>query len=424
MRYFPGIALILGGVLFLLRNQGVIELPDVRWGQIIPVLIIAVGVAVVVFSDKVVLFWDRVTRRLAQAIYKIEQLYSLSDAARGNLTEIEHKELDTIVKLYSESPKLYQASKLWENLFRRHIQWIKESGLSNFKRSVNLGYFHWKIGLWDNQLLAALRGISPIDLVKNFLKIRISDALSDDVKNISQNKFIYRLVMAGLLEKTRQVDWKRLLDHIEEPETGNPWPVYYDDKLISQDICNSLIEYYSITDFANQPVKVVGEVGAGYGRLAYVFLLANPGIKYVIFDIPPAIYIAQWYLRRVFPDRKIFTVRQFHDFMEIQDDYEQSDIAFFLPEQLALFPEKHFDLFINISSFGEMRPDQIKNYFSQIERLCDGYFYTKQWITSINQDDNIVIRQDEYPVLPEWKEMYNRPTSVQPKFFEALYKIK
>lgn len=172
-----------------------------------------------------------------------------------------------------------------------------------------------------------------------------------------------------------------------------------------------------------QSPVIIAELGAGYGRFGYVFLKALPNIKYVIFDIPPALFVSQWYMGKVFPDKKIFKARSFQRFQEIQEEYEQSEIAFFLPHQMELFPEKHFHLFINVSSLGEMRPDQINNYFSQINRLTRDYFYSKQWITSVNPDDNLVIRQEDYPAFPNWTVLYNRPSEIQRKFFEALYQI-
>ncbi|MCR4298184.1 MAG: putative sugar O-methyltransferase, partial [Gallionella sp.] len=322
------------------------------------------------------------------------------------------------------SSPLYRASKLWESLFVRHIRWLRENGVSNFKRSVNLGYFQWKIGLKTDQLVSVLRSARLAAVLRNFLKIHISAPLTDDIGTARQNPFVYRLFIAGMIEKVKSADQSCLLADIDEPQLGNPWQIYYEGKLISQDLCNSLIEYLSISNEVTLPSQlVVGELGAGYGRLAYVFLKVRKGVKYVISDIPPAIFVSQWYLSRLFPDKKIFKVRPFKDFREIQEDYEQSEIAFFLPEQLELLPEKHFGLFINISSLGEMRFDQIGNYFSQIERLTHGYFYTKQWVTSVNLDDNIVIRQGDYPVAPQWEKVYERPALVQERFFEALYRI-
>ena len=57
----------------------------------------------------------------------------------------------------------------------------------------------------------------------------------------------------------------------------------------------------------------------------------------------------------------------------------EAAIIFLTPNQLELLPDKSIDLFVNISSFHEMRMDQIKYYFGEIDRLTRRYFYFKQW---------------------------------------------
>ena len=423
MRYLPGGFFILGGFVWMANNQGVIELPKLDWSWYGPALVMIAGVGLILVDGKIRQLKGRIVKRVGGIFTKIDSLYESSELLKGNGADSEYGELHEIIKLHANASPLYRASKLWGSLFVRHIRWLRESGISNFKRSVNLGYFQWKIGLRDDQLISALRHVNLAALLKNFLGIRITAPLTDDVGSARQSPFVYRLFMAGLVEKTKSGDRLHLLDVIEEPAPGNPWQIFYKGRLISQDVCNSLIEYSSINNEVILPSPlVVGELGAGYGRLAYVFLKAQQNVKYVIFDIPPAIFISQWYLSRVFPDKKIFKVRSFMDFQEIQEEYEQSDIAFFLPEQMELLPEKHFNLFVNISSLGEMKTGQIRNYLSQIDRLTRGYFYTKQWITSVNPDDNVVIRQEDYPISPTWEKVYERPAAVQKRFFEALYR--
>lgn len=424
MYYLPGILVVLGGLIWALNNQGVIGFPEFNWTGYGSILAIIAGIGLIVLGAKIRQLKGRMAKRLGGILAKIDSLYE-SSILKSNSTDSEFGEMHEIIKLHADASPLYRASKLWEALFVRHIRWLRENGISNFKRSVNLGYFQWKISFKDNQLVSTLQQTNPVAILKNFLKIRITAPLTDDVGTTRQDPFVYRLFMAGLVEKTKSVDRSRLFGTIEEPLSGNPWLISYEGRPISQDICNSLIEYSNISnEVALSSPLVMAELGAGYGRLAYIFLKARHDVKYVIFDIPPAIFISQWYLSQVFPDKKIFKVKSFTDFQDIRQEYEQSDIAFFLPEQLEFFPDKHFNLFINISSLGEMRMDQIKNYFSQIGRLTHGYFYTKQWITSVNSEDNLIIRQQDYPVLPSWKRIYERPAAVQKKFFEALYKIE
>ncbi len=425
MHYILGTIFIFGGLALQLGGAESLWLSKLDWSRVAPFLIMATGLAVIVTGGKVVRYRRRVVTKLSRAIEKIELLYDHAGLSRNDSADADYRQLHDIVRLYQASPPLYRGSQLWENLYVRHIRWIKEHGIANFKRSVNLAYFQWKIDFRNSQLVSVMRHVSPMAVLRNFLHIRIPAPLQDDVGSTPQNRWMYRLFMAGLVEKTKAVDRNRLLDVIEEPQWGNPWPVYYDGKLVSQDMCNSLIEFYSVSDVVDSGTPVtVAELGAGYGRFAYVLLKARAKAKYVIFDIPPAVFLSQWYLSRVFPEKRIFRLRSFDNFEEVRDEYERADIAFFLPEQMELFPANRFDLFVNISSLAEMRPDQIRNYYSQIGRLTRGYFYSKQWFDFVNHEDRIVMRQADYPVPPAWKEVYSRRALVQNDFFESLHKVQ
>ena len=93
------------------------------------------------------------------------------------------------------------------------------------------------------------------------------------------------------------------------------------------------------------------------------------------------------------------------------------------PAQVDYLPDQMFDLFINISSLHEMTHAQIEMWFGQIDRVCNKWFYTKQYIETKNAFDNIVIRQKDYPVRAHWQELLNRRSPIYPELFEAIYRV-
>jgi putative sugar O-methyltransferase len=238
-------------------------------------------------------------------------------------------------------------------------------------------------------------------------------------------QIIYKTYTASLYEFVAHLDTQDILKKIEEPLIGNPILISYKNKLITQDLCNSVYDYYAIVGEIDLPKKPkIAEIGAGYGRVAYVFLSILTNSSYCIIDIPPALFIAQNYLSKVFPDEKIFKFRPFNSYEEIRKEFEESRIRFLMPHQVKLLPKKYFDLFINISSLHEMTREQIKNYISQINLLCKGYFYTKQWRKSRTKDNNFITEQ-EYPTPKNWKVVQKRSRHpIQKMFFDTLYKIK
>jgi putative sugar O-methyltransferase len=211
---------------------------------------------------------------------------------------------------------------------------------------------------------------------------------------------------------------------LREPEDGNPAEIRdRSGQLISQDLASSILEISSMA--ASLPAgSVVLELGAGYGRDAYALLATKPGIKYVIVDIPPALWVAETYLRRQFPSHRIFRYREFANFAEIEQEFRDSDIAFFVSTQISKLPDGLADLAINISSLHEMRLEQIAFYFSQFDRLLKtgGKFYFKQWKRGAVLFEDVVIRQEDYPIPPSWLCELSHQAPLQTSFFEARYR--
>lgn len=210
-----------------------------------------------------------------------------------------------------------------------------------------------------------------------------------------------------------------------EPDVGSPSYVYTSIAVCTtQDYENSLIElnsYYSYVDIIDRP-KIL-EVGAGYGRNAYVNLFAFPGSKYFIVDIPPAIWISQSYLHTLFGATKsIFGVSHFDSFDDVKHEIECSDIIFLLPHQLALLPDSYFNFILNISSLHEMAKTQVDLYFDMFSRqLIDGgYFYSKQWKNTSVPYENYTLSRHSYPIPKRWRTIFDRSAAPQTEFFEAL----
>lgn len=340
-----------------------------------------------------------------------------------------NKVLMQMFKELREAPAIYQPSNFWINLNRIHLDQLMNSDINDFKRSVNMRYFNWGV-------LAIIRHQLPVVLSQiikgNFKPILKSKFIYSDSKSKRQVKrfnwisaFIYKVFVSSFADHISQNDYLHLLDYLEEPLVGNPFVVDYKNRLISQDICNSIHEFYSMINFIKPSDKMnIAELGSGYGRLGYIFLKVLPKSSYTFIDIPPALYIAQYYMSKIFPKEKMFKFRPFSSFKEVKREFEESRIKFLMPHQIELLPKKQFDVFITISSLHEMRRDQISNYIKYIDRLTKDYFYTKQWKRA-RTIDNQNIKEQEYPIPKKWKVVLkNSPHPIQRMFFDCLYKIQ
>ena len=329
--------------------------------------------------------------------------------------------LQSMFDCLSRGNAIYQPSKFWEELNTKNIQQLMSGGLENIKQTVAHNYFTWVIGRTDKQFRYLVRHTNILDwpaILKGFFTFDQSFPL-----NRHQQREL--VVFTRMLWKfTERIDSERLLSRIGEPSEGNPLKIYLNRKLISQDLANSVLEYYSIREHFEATANggtTICELGAGYGRNAYVFMKVLKKCKYIVIDIPPALYISQHYLTSVFPNKKIFIFRPFDRFCDVENEFNEADIAFLLPHQAEMLPEKSVDLFINISSLHEMRINQIHAYFKLIDKLTKGFFYSKQWWVSHNEADGITITTKDYPVPAHWKQLYLREAKVQTYFFEAMY---
>ncbi len=338
------------------------------------------------------------------------------------------EKLGKMMEDLKKSSLLYRPSNFWISLNKKHIEKISDSGLDNFKRSVNLRYFSWGI------LGILAHGMYPVwyAILKSNWKPFFSGSFENSNNNLGigvkrlnfLTAYIYKTYVCCLFDYVKTTDEFNVLDKLNEPRIGNPFVINYKGKNISQDLCNSVHEFNSVMNSLDRnKINSVAELGGGYGRTAYVFLKMLPKISYTVIDIPPALYIAQWYLSKVFSNEKIFTYRKFNSFKSIKKQFESSKIRFLMADQIRLLPKKYVNLVLNISSLHEMRRNQIKNYLNEINRVSKGYFYTKQWYRSFTSD-NSHIKQEEYPVPKNWILLFSRyPHPIQRWFFDTLYKI-
>lgn len=338
--------------------------------------------------------------------------------------------LDAMLEDLRATARIYRPSNFWTDLNSYHSEQLNDSGLLNFKRSINGKYFGFG---WN---IPAIMIHEYFPFVHSLIRGNIHPYIFGEFKDYDSglNKgikkfnpltaFLYKIYICNLFDYVSLQDKYGILNKLNESLVGNPFLVEYRGKKLSQDLCNSVHEFYSATKIQDMSkIKNVAEIGAGYGRLAHVFLKTLPKISYTIIDIPPALFVSQWYLSKVFPGSKIFFYRRFKSYQEIKEEFESSRIRFLMSDQIELLPRKSVDLMINISSLHEMKREQINNFIFQMDKLTKGFCYIKQWHKSRTKD-NLWIKQNEYPIPKKWKVISSRfPHPIQSWFFDTLYEI-
>lgn len=326
---------------------------------------------------------------------------------------------------FSIAPDIYQPSKFWISYASAHVERLNKKGLERFKRTINSNYFNWMDSDIKEQLKVVnddFEGEKSWFDRSSWARLLYRKPVRWPLEEWKQ----YVQYLELLYEFTSKQDSLNILNKINEPRLGKPLSIPYGGRMISQDICNSVLEINAMAQaICNKDQALhIAELGGGYGRTSYILLKTLSNVRMTLIDIPPALHIAQWYLKTLFPEKKVFHYRPFDSYEEVGEEMEQSEIIFLLPHQVELLPQKSFDLIFNISSLHEMTHEQIANWYQQIDRLSNGFFYTKQWKEQTgNSWDNIVVKMEDYPTRSSWQEIFKRPCQVQPRFFEALYKI-
>ena len=175
---------------------------------------------------------------------------------------------------------------------------------------------------------------------------------------------------------------------------GNPISTEIGGHKVTQDLVNSMFEIEAMgIDFTK--IKSICEVGAGYGRTAYVLLKRYPHLKYTIIDIPPALDLAREHLTKEFPN---------------------ADISFLRAPDKSLGA----DLYIAISVLTELSKEELADYFKMFG--TGKYLYLKDWKTKKNPDNGTEFSEDSFPVK-NWKTMFKRDDPITDNFYDAMYEI-
>lgn len=346
------------------------------------------------------------------------------------------KELRIMIEDYIRYNNM-DASKYWITLGVRHILQLL-NGYENFKQTVAFKYFTWKPLKGSSVKMLQDKGRDWGNRNHDQLQFLIDNSSKDTVKSALKKAeesnlppcftrdqgVMYNFTTLLLWEYLFKIGLGRYLSNLSEPAEGNPISVQIDGRDISQDLLNSVIEFSSVTEYSNfSEIKTIAELGAGYGRDAFVFLKLRPNIRYIIVDIPPALYVSQRYLSSQFSNRKIFQYRHFDSFSDIEKEFNESNLIFLMPWQMKMLPPGTIDGFMAIDSLHEMRLAEVERYFSDIDKATKRFFYLKCLKDFDNGADKTHLREDNYPVLSRWRKVYSRECRVQTKYFEALYDL-
>jgi putative sugar O-methyltransferase len=123
-------------------------------------------------------------------------------------------------------------------------------------------------------------------------------------------------------------------------------------------------------------IQNVLEIGGGFGSMGEILLSdAEVNYNYVNVDIPPTLYAASWYLKKLYRE-KYLNCLAFKPGDSISFDKMDGNACVAPTWQLPDITGR-VDLFINFHSFQEMEPDVVVGYIEHIQRLKAKYVLTR-----------------------------------------------
>ena len=322
----------------------------------------------------------------------------------------------------------FMSSRFWQDIGARNMEMLRSQGVGSFKRTVANNYYNWMVSYRnDPQFKYRWNEWKRHPSLSSFGFRFESDLAYQTTMHAAptslgrKEAWLYGLFVSLGWDIALRNDPAGYLQRLEEPLVGNPIRLRRGGRLISQDLANSAVECNLVAGLRPTDGRRfrVAELGAGHGRLAHVFLSQERG-QYMIFDIPPALYVSEWYLRQVLPNCRIFGFRPFRDWSEVADEVEQADLAFFTANQIRRLPSGYCDVTLTISTLPEMRPGQVDLYLSEFDRITRGHIFLKQWKSWKNPHDGTELNIDYYNPGPRWRVALDRTDPLNPLFFNRV----
>lgn len=330
-----------------------------------------------------------------------------------------------------------EGARFWETLSAKHVALLQQHGFENFKRTINFEYSQWGVTSFrDNRIRRLFWGLlrqgripagalARYDLLDR--AVRWPDGIDLGTGEAvvttgteSTLRFRAHAVYCGLLWQLAQADDSLgVLGQVREPSLGNPLPITWRGRLISQDLAMGSLELNRIhRHFPLGRVRRVLEIGAGYGRLAWLFRMLYPEIEYSIVDIPPALALSKRYLQEEFGSGSVAT-----EFWGRSDSSSSAPsnapFRLYTPDALPRLPDGRFDLILNISSFDEMDPATVAGYLKAIDRLGCGAVYLKGYGRTRSPRRWGL---ESFPRGPGWNVEYLGDDPVIPGFVETVWR--
>ena len=291
------------------------------------------------------------------------------------------------------APDIYQLTNNWLVVVKDLVPELSRLGLRDFRRRKNsqlvninavepppqrgqldfrksrLFYnkFTLRIPLWS-KFLFFLYGLFQNRILTTLIPVRGPYGLSPE--QIKQLYYSFAWMYG-------QRAGAKSIDEIEASLAGNPADVLtVGGKTYTTSILDFYVTYAYCSKFVDfDAVDTIVELGPGSGKQVEVIKKLHPNIRFLLFDIPPQLYVCERYLATVFPD-SVVSYDKTRNMESIPSTAEPGDGKIYMMGnwKFPLLDGVKTDLFWNALSFQEMEPDVVANYLKFVNQDSGAVF--------------------------------------------------
>lgn len=195
----------------------------------------------------------------------------------------------------------------------------------------------------------------------------------------------------------------RELSELDLPRHGNPCGVLVGDVLVTSGAIFSEIYARLLAGLVPGERPVIGEVGGGFGRLAYYLARHLERFSYLDFDLPETLCCASYFLMKSFPDDRFLLYGEAEPSPET---LRAVDFALLPSFEIGRLPSRSVDLFINENSLGDMPAAAARLFVREMCRTADALWHRNHeaWRNEFEDGSRSLINR-EYPMPPEFEEV-------------------
>ena len=326
----------------------------------------------------------------------------------------------------SKSYKL--VSNFWHVLNIKNYQTLSDLGIKKYGSTIARNYYTFTEIINDELINETVNNLKnypfKIDSV-NFFKKHDGFTLTESITvNYLCYLLFYNLKKTKIFEHINKLQDKTYLG-FNDPYIEIEGINVTTDKIIS------LLDYEKIQKaFEIKKFKKVLEIGAGSGRTSEAILSVENNLKYIVCDIPPAIYLSYSRLKLAFPKKRISLLIDINNKNDLEEKIENSDISFIFPHQLEILNKRSIDLVLAIDCMHEMDKTTIQYYFNLFNHIAKNFYFSIWSKTDVPYSANFLnikntldYNAGDYKIPKHWLNIFNEKLIFPSNFLSLGFKI-